>query len=138
MSAVFADTFYFLALVNRKDRAHGQCVGFSQSSKQLVVTTTWILLEVGDALRHGRDRSTFAALLQDIAGDRETTVIPADQSMFDQAVELFQARPDKEWSLTDCTSFVAMQQNGLTEALTGDHHFAQAGFVPLFADRLSN
>jgi predicted nucleic acid-binding protein len=107
----------------------------SQSSTQPVVTTTWILLEVGDALRQGRDRAVFSALLKDIADDPDTTVVPADQSAFDKALELFHSRPDKEWSLTDCTSFVTMQQNGLTEALTADHHFEQAGFAAIFASR---
>jgi predicted nucleic acid-binding protein len=131
----FADTFYFLAMVNRKDQGHQKCVAFSQASAQPVVTTTWILLEVGDALRQRRDRAVFSALLKNIDDDPDTTVVPADQSAFDKALELFHSRPDKEWSLTDCTSFITMQQNGLTEALTADHHFEQAGFAAIFASR---
>ncbi|HEY3391092.1 MAG TPA: PIN domain-containing protein [Lacipirellulaceae bacterium] len=131
MNAVFADTFYFLALVNRKDNAHERRVAFSQASDQPVITTAWILLEVGDALRRGRDRAVFAAILMDLAGDPDTTVIPADQTLFDKGLDLFQARPDKEWSLTDCISFVVMQEQGLTKALTADHHFKQAGYILL-------
>ena len=131
MSAVFADTFYFLGLVNRSDQVHQRCVDFSRSANQAVVTTSWILLELGDALRRGHDREVFAALVDEIAKDRDTTVIPADQVLFDRALELFRARSDKEWSLTDCTSFVVMQDQGLTESLTGDHHFEQAGFTIL-------
>jgi predicted nucleic acid-binding protein len=131
MTAVFADTFYFLALVNRKDKAHGKCVAFSQTSDRSVVTTTWVLLELGDALRRGRDRAAFSALQADVTNDPDTTVLPAEQDMFQKALELFAARPDKEWSLTDCTSFVVMQEQGLTEALTSDHHFEQAGFASL-------
>jgi len=133
MNAVFADTFYFLALVNRKDKAHRRCVAFSQTSDHPVVTTTWVLLELGDALRRGRDRAAFSALLADIANDPDTTVLPAEQALFAKALELFATRPDKEWSLTDCTSFVVMQEQGLTEALTSDHHFEQAGFAALLA-----
>jgi predicted nucleic acid-binding protein len=131
MNSVFADTFYFLALVNRRDKAHRRCVAFSQASDRPVVTTTWVLLELGDALRRGRDRAAFSALVADIANDPDTGVIPADQALFERALELFAARPDKEWSLTDCTSFVVMQEQGLTEALTTDHHFNQAGFTAL-------
>jgi len=131
MNAVFADTFYFLALINRRDKAHRSCVAFSEASDRPVVTTTWVLLELGDALRRGRDRVAFSALLDDLANDPDTMVIPADQSVFDRAVELYHARPDKDWSLTDCTSFVVMQDRGLTEALTSDHHFEQAGFAAL-------
>jgi predicted nucleic acid-binding protein len=54
-----------------------------------------------------------------------------DANLFDRGVELYDARPDKHWSLTDCISFVAMQDHGISEALTGDRHFEQAGFVAL-------
>jgi predicted nucleic acid-binding protein len=135
MNAVFADSYYFLALLNRRDQAHKQCLTYSQSSIQPVMTTDWVLMEVGDALRHGPDRAAFMALLQDLEDDPDSTVVPADQGLLDQAIELFGSRPDKEWSLTDCTSFVVMQQNGLTQALTADHHFEQAGFSPLFTIR---
>lgn len=48
-----------------------------------------------------------------------------------QGIELYSQRPDKNWSLTDCISFQVMKSFGITEALTGDHHFEQAGFVAL-------
>lgn len=134
MSAVFADTFYFLALANPRDKAHAKCLAFSQTSDRPVVTTTWLLMEVGDALSRGADRGVFLLLLEDLAQDPETTVLTASQELFDTAVALFAARPDKEWSLTDCTSFVVMQEQGLTEALTSDHHFRQAGFSAQLAD----
>jgi len=55
--------------------------------------------------------------------------VAADGALFQDGVKLFAARPDKEWSLTDCMSFVVMTREGITEALTGDHHFEQAGFI---------
>jgi hypothetical protein len=58
-------------------------------------------------------------------------MIPATQELFDRGVALYESRPDKEWSLTDCISFVVMADHGITEALTGDRHFEQAGFVAL-------
>ena len=125
MTAVFADTFYFLALVNRKDKAHKRCVEFSQTSGRPVITTAWILLEVGDALRRGRDRQVFLRMLDDLAADPDTTVLPAEQALLEKAIALFAARADKEWSLTDCTSFVVIQENGLTDALSADRHFEQ-------------
>jgi predicted nucleic acid-binding protein len=131
MTPVVANTYYFLGLVNRRDKAHQKCVAFSQSSDRPVVTTTWVLLELGDALRRGHNRAVFLALLEDIANDPDTTVIPAEQTLFERALELYHARPDKEWSLTDRTSFVVMQEQGLTDALTSDRHFEQAGFAAL-------
>jgi uncharacterized protein len=49
-------------------------------------------------------------------------------------IDLYRARPDKEWSLTDCISFAVMHQYSIREALTADHHFEQAGFVPLLKE----
>jgi predicted nucleic acid-binding protein len=133
MNAVFADTFYFLALVSRKDKSHRKCLEFSQTSTRPVLTTTWVLLELGSALRRVHDREVFSTFVKVLADDPDTIVLPADQQVFDQAVALFRERPDKEWSLTDCTSFVVMKEQGLTEALTSDHHFQQAGFTALLA-----
>lgn len=134
MNAVFADTYYFLALASRKDKAHRKCVEFSESSDRPVVTTSWVLMEVGDALCRGPDRGVFSLLLQDLAQDAEAVVLTASQELFDKGVALFNSRPDKEWSLTDCTSFVVMQEQGLSDALTSDRHFQQAGFTALLAD----
>ena len=58
-------------------------------------------------------------------------IIPADEELFQAGFDYFEARPDKGWSLTDCISFVVMEREQLTEALTGDHHFEQAGFTAL-------
>jgi predicted nucleic acid-binding protein len=75
----------------------------------------------------------FRQLSEELDRDADTTVIPASQELFDKGVELYDARPDKQWSLTDCISFVLMEQRGITEALTADRHFEQAGFVALLA-----
>lgn len=131
MSAVFADTFYFLGLVSRKDRAHRMCLEFSESSDRPVVTTIWVLMEVGDALCRGRDRGVLLHLLETLQQEEDVFVLPADQEQFDRGLALFKSRPDKSWSLTDCTSFAVMQELGLTDALTSDHHFQQAGYNAL-------
>ena len=55
-------------------------------------------------------------------------IVPGDDASFHTGLTLYFSRPDKDWSLTDCISFVIMQREGITEALTGDHHFEQAGF----------
>jgi hypothetical protein len=70
---------------------------------------------------------------RDLCTDPYTTIVGFSEPLFQAALDLYARRPDKGWSLTDCTSFVVMQRDGLTDALTGDHHFAQAGFVPLLA-----
>jgi predicted nucleic acid-binding protein len=98
---------------------------------EVVVTTMWVLTELGDALHHGRNRETFARFLDALDGHEDFEVVPASPELFQRGVELFRARPDKEWSLTDCISFIVMDEKELSEALTGDRHFEQAGFKPL-------
>jgi predicted nucleic acid-binding protein len=131
MKAVFADTYYWLALINPRDHAHQEALTLSQSLSEPLVTTMWVLTEVGDAMRDPANRLTFVQLLRDIASDPLTTVVPAEQKWFDQGAALYAARLDKKWSLTDCISFVVMQAMGLTDALTGDGDFVQAGFRKL-------
>ena len=134
MKAVFADTFYFLAMVNPKDQAHRKALDFSAIFDGSIVTSTWILMEVGDALCRVPDRATFLKLLDDLANDPGASLVPATQDIFEKARTLFAARPDKDWSMTDCTSFVIMQDQGVTDAITGDKHFVQAGFRALLRD----
>ena len=134
MNAVFADTFYLLALVSPKDRAHQKALDFSAAYDGPIVTSTWILMEVGDALCRAPDRATFLKLLDNLANDANATVVPATQEAFEKAKVLFAARPDKDWSMTDCTSFVLMQERGVTDAITGDKHFVQAGFRALLRE----
>ena len=131
MTPVFADTYYFAALSNLKDRAHGRAVAYASGATCPLVTTSWVITELADGMCKVGTRGTFDKLLGLIRSDAQSTVIAADQSLMDRGLQLYTARPDKEWSLTDCISFVVMQENGLTEALTADHHFEQAGFVAL-------
>jgi predicted nucleic acid-binding protein len=131
MTPVFADTFYFLALVNVADAAHQRAVSFSQAHSLPVVTTTWVLTEVADGLSRSARRKVFVQLLEDLRADSQTLIVPSAQELFDQGVALYAARPDKDWSLTDCISFVVMHERGLSDALTADHHFEQAGFTAM-------
>ena len=131
MSKVFADTFYFLALMNPGDKAHEQAFAFSNDYRGLVVTTAWVVTEVGDAFCSPPFRPAFLNLIKILEANSAFYVHPPNSELFAQGIDLFRRRPDKAWSLTDCISFVLMESEGLTEALTGDHHFEQAGFVAL-------
>lgn len=131
MNAKFADTFHFLALLNRNDRAHRRAVEASQSRTGALVTTEFVLLEVADAMSGPKDRFAFLQLLTALRADDSVIIDPVSSDRFEQGVALFAARSDKEWSLTDCVSFVVMQEHKLTDALTGDRHFVRAGFRAL-------
>jgi predicted nucleic acid-binding protein len=131
MKAVFADAFYFVACLNRADQHHEKAVFFASRSPQSIVTTTWILTEVADAFAASIARDKIAGFVAALEGDVATKIVPATQSLFHRGLERYAARPDKSWTLTDCISFIVMEDEGITEALTGDHHFSQAGFEPL-------
>ena len=130
MSKVFADTFYFLALLNKNDEAHAKALQYSAQIEQLI-TTEWVLTELADGLASSRRRSMVLQTRQELSADADVQVIPLDMQLHEEGIRLYASRADKEWSLTDCISFIVMQREAVTEALTGDHHFEQAGFVAL-------
>ncbi len=128
MTPWFADTFFFLALLNRQDTLyHPRAIEINRVDHPMV-STGWVLLELADHLCDARNRRLFSEVRQALAVDPRFEVLPTDQGLLDRAIVLYDQRADKDWSLTDCTSFVVMQDRGITEALTGDHHFEQAGF----------
>jgi len=131
MNAVFADTSYYIALMGESDEHHAEAVAIAQGFHGLVVTTDFVLLEVGNFLSRGGDRPVFLTLLEALDSDPRTEVLPATRELFDAGRLLFGQRMDKDWSLTDCISFVVMNQRRLTQALTADRHFEQAGFNAL-------
>jgi hypothetical protein len=131
MRVVFADSFYFLAVTNRRDAAHDKSIEYIRNNRVAVITTAWVLTEVADAFAAGRHRATVSQILKALSQDPAAELVEATDELFHQGIQLYNSRSDKEWSLTDCISFIVMQEKGLTEALTGDHHFEQAGFVAL-------
>ena len=128
MSACFADTYFFIALLFESDEAHTDAQARVTELSGQLYTSTWVLTEVADALATPGRRERFLPFLRFLQSNPLVTIVPADQGLFDRGAALYDQRPDKAWSLTDCISFVVMQDHGLRDALTGDHHFKQAGF----------
>jgi predicted nucleic acid-binding protein len=114
-------------VLNLRDQAHARAVAHAARFQGEMVTTTWVLTELGDAMCAPANRLEFVATLRDLQANSQFRIVPPDAALFEEGVNLFEARPDKEWSLTDCISFVVVTQERITEALTGDHHFEQAG-----------
>lgn len=134
MRRLFADAFFFFAFLNADDLAHGRAVDVSEDVSIGLVTTEWVLTEVADGLARVEDRQKFVEFHRELCGDSRVSIVPSDSSLFLDGVMLYAKRRDKEWSLTDCISFVVMRREKLTEALTGDRHFEQAGFRALLAE----
>jgi predicted nucleic acid-binding protein len=131
MNLVFADAFYYVARLNRRDQYHEQVVTFSHSFRANLLTTDLILLEVADGLAKSESRPRIDDFISRLRNSNTTEVIPASRDLLDRGLELYNQHEDKEWSLTDCTSFIVMRERGISLALTGDKHFEQAGFTAL-------
>lgn len=131
MKTVFADAFYFVGLVNRADQHHARVVAAARQLRDELVTTEWVLAELADALAESASRRLVPPFIRALEQDPKVRIIRADGGLFRRGLKLYEQRPDKEWSLTDCISFVVMGDENLREALTADQHFEQAGFVAL-------
>jgi uncharacterized protein len=129
---VFADTFALIAWLNPRDNAHALVTAYLDGFTGRLVTTEWVLMELADALSAPEARSTVVTFLKAVRADPLFDVVGYVPAVYEAGFDLFANRPDKAWSLTDCISFGVMNERGLTEALTADHHFEQAGFRAAF------
>ena len=130
--AIFADSGYWIALLTPDDELHEKATALQTSlASQRIVTTQLVLNEVLNP-RSGttRQRRQFAVdLVERIYRNPRIYVEPQTPELFEEAFSYLRERLDKEWSVTDCASFLVMERLGIWRALTGDHHFEQAGFV---------
>jgi len=130
MNALFADTSYYVALLAEADTRHKAAVRWSRAATRIVLTDC-VVLELGNSLARSRWRTLFPELIQDLRGDPLVEVVPLSRGLLDAGLSLYAERPDKEWSLADCIAFAVMKEKDITDALTTDHHFEQAGFKAL-------
>jgi predicted nucleic acid-binding protein len=133
MIGVFADTVYWIALVNRSDQLHAKVAAMGAELQSLrVITSEMVLAEFLNGTSNDAYLRLAAARLVDrVRAMGTVTVVPQTAEQFAGALGLYKKADDKEWSLTDCASFLIMEQRGIRAALTHDHHFAQAGFEAL-------
>ncbi len=135
LSHLFADTFYWVAVLNPHDPFHARVMSWGRNIGMIrLVTTDEVLTEVlnwfSGGGRYWRNRAATCA--HDLRSDPDVDVLPQTRADFDAALALYEARLDKDYSLTDCRSMLALRALGLTEVLTNDHHFTQEGFTVLF------
>ena len=134
---IFIDTGYILALINTADEHHGRAAAASRQIKPPFLTTEAVLTEIGNALSRARWRALGYTTIQDLRADPNIEIVPVDAALFERALTLYGERTDKEWGLTDCLSFVVMQERNLMQVLTTDRHFGQAGFGNPLSDLLA-
>lgn len=134
MDEIFVDTLAWIALLDEADSLHQKANEVLQKlseDKTRLVTTEFILLELGDGFSAVGKREKALQFIEDIRELEILRIIPATQDLLSKGWELYTKRPDKNWQVTDCISFVVMKAEGISHAFTADHHFEQAGFINL-------
>ncbi len=132
---LFLDTVFIQALLNKRDQYHHQAKAFLprvRAAKAVWVTEA-ILVEVGNALG-AVNRPGAVQFIQQCYETANLQVVTVDTSLLTRALQLYSERPDKTWGLTDCISFTVMWEKTLTDAVTADLHFVQAGFRALLRE----
>lgn len=131
---VFLDTAYAIALSSEKDEYHERAIILAEQLERAgirLITTRAIQLEIGNALSKQRYRGAAIQLLDSLEADPTVEIIALSEILYSKALQLYRERRDKEWGLVDCASFVVMTERNISEALTTDEHFQQAGFRAL-------
>lgn len=137
MNAVFADAGYWIALFNPRDQLHGKAVVAAQATQERPIVTSQMVLT--EFLNHYASfgepfRQHAVQVVQSLQDDAGVEIVAQTVEQCEAALALYAQRQDKAWGLTDCASFLIMQEQHITEALAHDEHFSQAGFLPLLRD----
>jgi predicted nucleic acid-binding protein len=129
---LFLDTVFIQAILNPHDQYHQIAMQFLPYIKN--ATAVWvteaIFMEVGNALSC-YNRSKVSAFIKQCYQTDNLSVVTITSTLFQKGLKLYESRSDKSWGLVDCFSFIVMEENQVTEALTSDIHFIQAGFQAL-------
>lgn len=134
MKRIFADTSYWVALLNPADQLYQRARALDRRLiRARLFTTDLVLAEFLNfyASRGRMLRAAAGLLVSRILRDPQIQVVASDRELFEAGLGLYSKRPDQQYSLTDCVSMVVMRRRGIAEALTQDHHFRREGFVTL-------
>jgi uncharacterized protein len=128
---IFVDTSAWLALVNKSDAAHQKARKVRDTLLKdhiEFVVTNYVMVEIANALCKAPHRETAVKLINFIEMTENIQIVEIDKEIYKEVWRVYSTYMDKEWSLTDCTSFEVMKERGITKAFTTDKHFEQAGF----------
>ena len=113
MKSLFVDSFFFFAILNPKDAAHPKAIEFSKQHTGPLLTTSWVFTEVADGLARSTKRDAFKRLVSSFRQGITNQIVATTDELFEKGIALYDERRDKQWSLTDCISFVVMKEQGL-------------------------
>ncbi len=125
-------------LINIRDNLHTQAKQVRYKLRQqnaVLVTTEFVLLEVADAFCDSSTRMQAVSFIDGLESLAILQIISIERSLFTEGWLLYKQRPDKDWSLTDCISFVVMSRENIVQAFTSDRHFEQAEFTKLLVNK---
>ena len=129
---IFADAGFFIAVLKPRDGLHARAGRWeAATASERILTTEAVLVEVFNAMAGGTDRRKVVLLDRFLRTDRRHLMAPVEAGLLGCGIRRYAGRPDKAWGLTDCISFVVMEEHGVQRALAYDHHFEQAGFEAL-------
>lgn len=131
MSTVFADTLYWIALINSRDQWHERAVSIKTAlADSSLVTTDSVLTEVANFFAEYGEvmRRKVALAIRTILSDEQVEVFSETRQTFLDGLTMYESRSDKGYSITDCIAMNVMRKRGITEVLTHDTHFTQEGF----------
>ena len=131
---VFLDTNAWVMVLNKRESRHAEANAKLRELGRagwVLVVTDWVIAETGNGLARPPARTVFSEAVRQFLRSPRTRVVHVTPELMERAVDLFTERPDKTWGLVDRASFVVMEDEGITDAFTTDHHFEQAGFACL-------
>ena len=130
----FLDTLFVIALINPRDQYHSKAAELAAKYEaQPLLVTDAVLLEIGNGLARNYKQEAIE-VIEGFFDSEEAEIVHLTPELFQRAFDLYKKYKDKDWGLIDCISFVVMTDAGVTEALTFDQHFQQAGFKALMAE----
>ena len=134
MRVVFVDSGFWIALLDSADQLHARALALSSALQGVrLVTTQMVLVEVTDHVsgEGAQLRNLVVDMIRELQSRSDVEIVVQTDAQFNAALQRYANRPDQRWSLTDCASFLVMEERGITEALAYDRDFEQAGFTAL-------
>ena len=128
---ILIDANYLVALMQPRDQLHARAVAWSKRMQGELLVLEYALRECLNAMSRPIDRPKVHTVVQSLRSSPTMEIVVASEGLFERSLEFHRSRPDKSWSLTDCASFLVMEERNISQSLTHDRHFEEAGFEAL-------